>query len=77
MAETIEGAPPPDSCGTCRFFLLRPEMVQPPGGFCRRYPPSSIFDNQGEIQWRWTRTQADYWCGEWAFIPGPPQVESP
>lgn len=59
--------PPVETCEGCKYFRLDPEVVEAPIGLCRRYPPTSVFDNQGKIIWTFSRTMSHLWCGEWSL----------
>lgn len=52
----------PQACATCRFFLANQEDD---AGYCRRFPPTPIADDDG-IASVVAVTSATDWCGEYA-----------
>lgn len=54
----------PESCGTCRFFLLRNNAT----GDCRRYPPQYTGNMIA-----WPNLGANEWCGEYQCRPAKKQ----
>lgn len=74
---------PPESCGTCVFYLSKADEC----GVCRRYPPSCIERSEANINYAGDRlyftaypeVDLDQWCGEYRrpgiFNPPPPLPE--
>lgn len=56
--------PPPQSCGTCRFWMAYPsDHIGPTSGMCRRFPPARPFtDTKTDL----IHIDEGNWCGEWA-----------
>lgn len=52
----------PEACGCCRFFLANEHDS---GGYCRRYPPVPIADEDG-LASVGAMTDAFEWCGEFS-----------
>jgi hypothetical protein len=60
-APTPQAAPPPETCGNCRYFIAQPP--EKTSGMCRRYPPTVPGDAL-----RWPSVYAVHWCGEWKNV---------
>lgn len=54
----------PQSCESCRFFLGN---KTDDAGYCRRYPPTPIADDEGIASVVAVTTSAD-WCGEYVRV---------
>lgn len=56
----------PARCETCRFFVpSEPDEVDDDGeGVCRRYPPTCLIDQDGDMVRGQPAVTRSYWCGE-------------
>jgi hypothetical protein len=53
-------------CASCLFWNNETQFGDEiTWGFCRRYPPRSGTDAEGDDVALWPMTVADNWCGEW------------
>jgi len=60
MTDIDTTAPSPESCGTCRYYLV----VNETKGMCRRFPP--VFSpDLDHFHWNHPPVSPAWWCGEW------------
>lgn len=67
MDEPLTDAPPPPTCGTCRFWRRQREAKLSDWGECRRMPPllPPLEDDKLVHVGLWPHTTKADWCGEW------------
>jgi hypothetical protein len=57
------------ACGNCRFFLEETQAEDEiRWGYCRRYPPKAVANEEGETEGSFPLTVPENWCGE--YFPG-------
>lgn len=55
------------NCGSCRFFSPEPEAGEDGAGFCRRYPPAALTDDDAIFAvFPPVSSKEDVWCGEYS-----------
>jgi hypothetical protein len=61
-----------ESCKNCKFFMRHPEWYKAlltknalANGECRRYPPVTRVNEDGDEDIIQQNTYDDDWCGEW------------
>lgn len=50
----------PESCKSCRFMQMEP---RDDAGYCRRYPPAPVTDDEG-MCFTFPEVLPEDWCGE-------------
>jgi hypothetical protein len=54
-------------CANCRFWKDETQADDDfQWGYCRRYPPRSGHNDDGDDIVVWSMTVPENWCGEWA-----------
>lgn len=66
MTETIKIDIPKEACSNCRCWLKHDGGNS---GWCRRYPPTAVWDSEGRADSYTPSTTNDDWCGEWRPAP--------